>query len=386
MDIHEYQAKNLFKKFGIHVPKGVVVSKLEDTNNAIKGLDGEKLMVKAQIHAGGRGKAGGAKLSSRKDVSKVVEQMLMSTLVTHQTGPSGQTVRSVYIEEACSIAQEYYISAVLDRNLSQITFIASADGGMDIEEVAKNSPSAITKISIDPNFGFQPFHSRILASSWNVPKDAFKSIHKLMSAMYSICLENDAIQVEINPLAKTQNGDFIPLDAKISFDDNSLYRNPEISKLKDDSETEPTEIIASSNGLSYIKMDGQIACMVNGAGLAMATMDIVKYYGKDPANFLDVGGGATLEQLNTAFEIILNDKNVKAIFINIFGGIMKCDIMANSIVHSLQSIGCDLPIMVRLSGTNADLANEILSKSNLKLQTSSDLGEAAKKIVEMVGE
>ena len=384
MDIHEYQAKEIFRKFGIAVPNGMPIFDSSKVPDAISMLKGDKLMVKAQVHAGGRGKAGGAKLCNREHVQSTVESMMFTRLVTHQTSPEGQVVSRTYVEEASNIDKEFYLSAVLDRKLSCVTLVASAEGGVDIEEVADKNPNAIVTVAVDPTTGFQSFHGRLLSFGIGLkPEDASLFI-KIASAIYEICIQTDALQVEINPLVRTKEGFFVALDAKISFDDNALYRQKEIQLLRDKTEEQELEIEAASHGLSYIKMDGKIGCMVNGAGLAMATMDIIQHYGSSPANFLDVGGGASLEAVTSAFKIISSDTNVKGILVNIFGGIMKCDIIADGIVKASKEVGIKVPIVVRLSGTNYELGKEILENSGLNLEIADELGEAARKIVNMV--
>ncbi|CAH57868.1 ADP-forming succinate--CoA ligase subunit beta [Ehrlichia ruminantium] len=384
MNIHEYQAKQILKRFGISVPEGVIVHSLNEVNDAINKINSKVIVVKAQIHAGGRGKAGGVIVSRTLDEAKTaIKNMLGSTLVTHQTSKDGQKVRKVYLEEGCDIKKEYYISAIVNRKHGQISIIFSTEGGVDIEEVAANSPEKVVTCNIDPIFGFQGFHGRNLCFDSNLSVDQTRKITSIAEKIYKTMLETDASQIEINPLIETSSGDFIALDAKMNFDDNAIYRHPEILELRDYDEEIPEEIEASKHGLSYIKMDGNIGCMVNGAGLAMATMDIIKYYGAEPANFLDVGGGASQQTVTEAFKIILSD-NVDGILVNIFGGIMRCDIIANGIIAAIQEIGINVPLVVRLSGTNFELGKKLLDNSKLNIITAHDLSEAAYNIVNIV--
>ena len=385
MNIHEYQAKEILHKFNVPVPKGFIVTSAEKIESQVRQLKSDVFVVKAQIHAGGRGKAGGVKLAkSAEEAQQFVKSMLGMTLVTHQTGPNGQQVRKVYIEEGSSIKKEYYLSLVIDPKLSKPTFIFSSEGGMDIEEVAKSSPSKIVKIDIDPAAGFTSFDSSKLSSNFNLNSEQIEKIISVARNIYEAFIATDANQIEINPLVETNSGDFIALDAKINFDDNALYRHPEIVELRDYDEEVKEEIEASKHGLSYIKMDGSIGCMVNGAGLAMATMDIIKYYGAEPANFLDVGGGASKETVTEAFKIILSDSNVKGILVNIFGGIMRCDIIANGIVEAAKEMSIKVPLVVRLSGTNFEEGKKILEESGLNIIAADELDEAAQKIVKEV--
>lgn len=389
MNIHEYQAKELLKKFGVAAPEGIPAFTAEEAEEAAKKLEaaGHKVfVVKAQIHAGGRGKAGGVKVvKSVADVKKEATEMLGKVLVTHQTGPEGKEVKRLYIESGSAIKKEYYLSAVVDRATSSIIFMASTEGGMEIEEVAANEPDKIITTKVDIASGIQGFHARRLGFALGLEGDKLKKFSKLVASLYDAFVKTDASQVEINPLVETQDGDIIILDAKINFDSNALYRQPEVLELRDLEEEEPLEIEASKHELSYIKMDGKIGCMVNGAGLAMATMDIIKLYGSSPANFLDVGGGATRERVTEAFKIILSDENVKGILVNIFGGIMRCDIIANGIIEAAKEVSLSIPLVVRLEGTNVDLGKEILSKSDLDIISADDLGDAAQKIVKAVG-
>lgn len=382
MNIHEYQAKEVLHKFNVPVPKGFVATSAEEVKTQVSQLKSDVFVVKAQIHAGGRGKAGGVKLAkSVEEAQQFVKDMIGMTLVTHQTGPSGQQVRKVYVEEGSSIKKEYYLSLVVDPKLSRLVFIFSSEGGMDIEEVAKNSPAKIVKFDIDPATSFD---SSKLSSSFHLSPEQIEKISNIAKKIYDAFIATDASQIEINPLVETNSGDFIALDAKINFDDNALYRHPEIMELRDYDEEVKEEIEASKYGLSYIKMDGSIGCMVNGAGLAMATMDIIKYYGAEPANFLDVGGGASKETVTEAFKIILSDSNVKGILVNIFGGIMRCDIIASGIVAAAKEMSIKVPLVVRLSGTNFEEGKKILEESGLNIIAADELDEAAQKIVKEV--
>ncbi len=382
MNIHEYQAKEVLHKFNVPVPKGFVATSAEEVKTQVSQLKSDVFVVKAQIHAGGRGKAGGVKLAkSVEEAQQFVKDMIGMTLVNHQTGPSGQQVRKVYVEEGSSIKKEYYLSLVIDPKLSRPIFIFSSEGGMDIEEVAKNSPAKIVKFDIDSATSFD---SSKLSSSFHLSPEQIEKISNIAKKIYDAFIATDASQIEINPLVETNSGDFIALDAKINFDDNALYRHPEIMELRDYDEEVKEEIEASKYGLSYIKMDGSIGCMVNGAGLAMATMDIIKYYGAEPANFLDVGGGASKETVTEAFKIILSDSNVKGILVNIFGGIMRCDIIASGIVAAAKEMSIKVPLVVRLSGTNFEEGKKILEESGLNIIAADELGDAAQKIVKEV--
>jgi succinyl-CoA synthetase beta subunit len=382
MNIHEYQAKAVLAKFGVAVPKGVVAFSAEEAVAAAKTLGGKLWVVKAQIHAGGRGKAGGVKLAKTLDeVKDYAKAMLGMTLITHQTGPEGKLVRRLYIEEGTGIEKELYLSAVVDRDSSRITFVASAEGGVEIEEVAAKHPEKIIKITIDPATGFFPTHARHLAYGIGLKKEAHKEFYKFVETVYNAFITTDASQLEINPLVLTSDDKIIALDAKFNFDDNALYRHPEIVDLRDPDEEDPLERKAAEVGLSYIKMDGEIGCMVNGAGLAMATMDIIKLYGSEPANFLDVGGGANKEKVTAAFKLILSDPSVKAILVNIFGGIMRCDVIAEGIIAAAKEVGLKLPLVVRLAGTNVEQGKELLSKSGLAITPADDLADAAEKVV-----
>tara|TARA_B100000700_G_scaffold116531_1_gene131110 strand:+ start:570 stop:1727 length:1158 start_codon:yes stop_codon:yes gene_type:complete len=381
MNIHEHQAKDILKEFEAPVSNGVVVFDAKEVEKKIESLTSDKLVVKAQIHAGGRGKAGGVKLVDRSKIKTETEKMFGKTLVTHQTGPEGKKVKRVYIQEAYDIEKELYLSCLIDRGSSKIAFISSTEGGIDIESVAKKNPEKIltTKVDLKKNLSAEEIEKiiKIFSLEDNQKKDAIK----LLSAMYNILIQKDASLIEINPLVITKQKKLICLDAKMNFDDNAMYRRPEILKLRDLNEEENTEIEASKFGLAYIKLDGSIGCMVNGAGLAMATMDIIKLYGQEPANFLDVGGGASKEQVSAAFKLILSDKKVKGILINIFGGIMRCDVLAEGVVEAAKETNIKVPLVVRLAGTNFEKGKEILEKSGLKILSASDLNDAANKIV-----
>ena len=385
MNIHEYQAKAILKKFGVAVPRGIAAYTPQEAKQAAQELGSSVYVVKAQIHAGGRGKAGGVKVVKTLDeVYQNSQELIGKTLVTHQTGPEGKEVNRLYIEEGSDIKSEYYLSAVVDREISGVTFIASTEGGMDIEEVAEKTPEKILKISIDPLTGVQGFHIRKLGFALGFSGDQLKQFAKILSSVYDACIATDASQIEINPLVETQQGNLIALDAKMNFDDNALYRNKDIEELRDETEEDPLEVRAGRSGLSYIKMSGNIGCMVNGAGLAMATMDIIKLYGASPANFLDVGGGATTEKVTEAFKIILSDKSVAGILVNIFGGIMRCDIIADGIITAAKEVKITIPLVVRLEGTNVEKGKEILANSGLNIIAADDLDDAAAKIVKEV--
>ena len=383
MNIHEYQAKEIFKNYGVPTPRGGVAFSGPEAKKVAEELGGNLWVVKAQIHAGGRGKAGGVKLAKTLDeVEKLAEEMIGMRLVTHQTGSEGKIVKKVYIEEGADIKAEYYLGMVLDRALEMPVMMASTEGGMEIEEVAAKTPEKIVKVAIDPTIGFQPFHARKLAFGLGLGKDEQKEFIKFAKALYNVYVENDAEMIEINPLIKTGEGKFLALDAKMGFDDNALYRHPDISDMRDLDEEEPTEIEAKKYGLSYIKLDGNVGCMVNGAGLAMATMDIIKHEGGDPANFLDVGGGANPDTVAKGFEIILSDPNVKSIFVNIFGGIVRCDRIANGILQATKKVEVNVPVVVRLDGTNSEEATEILRNANIKnIIAATDLKDGAQKAV-----
>ncbi|MDF3047880.1 MAG: succinyl-CoA synthetase subunit beta [Candidatus Midichloriaceae bacterium] len=385
MNIHEYQAKAILAQYGVPVPHGKVAFSPKEAEAAAQEIKSPVIVVKAQIHAGGRGKAGGVKLvKTPQEASEVARELLGKILVTHQTGPEGKEVRKVYIEEGSDIKKEYYLSVVLDRDTAGVAFIASTEGGMEIEEVAHTNPEKIIKVHVDPTIGLQGFHTRLLAYGLGLEGDKVKKFSKFVVALYNAFMDKDASQVEINPLIETGSGDFIALDAKMNFDSNSLFRHPDIVDLRDEYEEDVLELEASKYDLNYIKMTGNIGCMVNGAGLAMATMDIIKLFGGDPANFLDVGGGATKEKVKEAFKIILSDQNVKGILVNIFGGIMRCDIIADGVINAAKEIGIKVPVVVRLAGTNADLGKEMLTKSGLSLIAANDLADAAEKIVKAI--
>jgi succinyl-CoA synthetase beta subunit len=385
MNIHEYQAKDILRSFGAPVPLGKAAFSVEEAVHLAKMLPGPVWVVKAQIHAGGRGKGGGVKVvKSIEDVEKEARRMLGMTLVTHQTGPQGREVKRLYIEDGSAIARELYLSALVDRATSRISFIVSTEGGMDIEEVAKNTPDKIHTFSIDPAVGYSPFIGVRIAAALKLDGAQIKQCVALVKSLYDAFTAKDMSLLEINPLVVTKDGKLVCLDAKVNFDDNALYRHKDVMELRDFGEEEPTEIEASRYDLSYIKLDGSIGCMVNGAGLAMATMDIIKLYGGEPANFLDVGGGATKEKVTAAFKIILSDANVKGILVNIFGGIMKCDIIAEGIVAAAKEVHLAVPLVVRLEGTNVEKGKEILSQSGLPIISGDDLADGAEKIVKAV--
>ncbi len=383
MNIHEHQAKEIFRKYGVPTPRGAVAFKPENAVKAAQELGGDLWVVKAQIHAGGRGKAGGVKIAkSTEEVGKYAEELLGKTLVTHQTGPEGKVVHRVYIEEGLDIDKEFYLGMVLDRAKEMPVMMASTEGGMEIEEVAAKTPEKIIKVAIDPAIGFQGFHGRDLAFGLGLPKEQVNTFISFAKALYQVYMDNDAELIEINPLVRTGAGKFIALDAKMSFDNNALYRQSEILSMRDLSEEEPTEVEAGKYGLSYVKLDGNVGCMVNGAGLSMATMDIIKHEGGEPANFLDVGGGASAETVAKGFEIILQDPNVKAIFVNIFGGIVRCDRVANGILEATKITEVNVPVVVRLDGTNAEEATEILRNAKINNIIAADnLKDGAIKVV-----
>ena len=383
MNIHEHQAKEILKKYGVPVSNGVVVFKIDEIKNEITKLNSDQFVVKAQIHAGGRGKAGGVKLVKNiKDLENESKNMMGKTLVTHQTGPEGKEVKRLYIEEASDILKEFYLSCLVDRETAKIAFISSTEGGMDIEKVAEETPEKIITHKVElkkegPNLE----EIDKIISIFNFETSQKSVARNLIKSLYRIILDKDASLIEINPLIVTKDKKIICLDAKMNFDDNAIFRRPEILNLRDLNEEDPAEIEASKHDLAYIKLNGSIGCMVNGAGLAMATMDIIKLYGKEPANFLDVGGGASKEKVSAAFKLILSDKSVKGILINIFGGIMRCDVLAQGVVDAAKEINLSVPLVVRLAGTNFQEGKEILEKSNLKILSASDLNDAAKKIV-----
>ncbi|TVR79856.1 MAG: ADP-forming succinate--CoA ligase subunit beta [Rhodospirillales bacterium] len=387
MNIHEYQAKQLLAQFGVAVPKGNVVYTAPEAEQVAKDLGGPVWVVKAQIHAGGRGKGGGVKVvKSVQDVIATAKNMLGMTLVTHQTGPAGKEVKRVYVEEGCDIKRELYMSILIDRATSRITIMASTEGGMDIETVAANTPEKILKVGIDPAVGIRPFHARKIAFGLGLEGKQVGSCVKFVLAMYKAFTSLDASLVEINPLVVTGAGDVIALDAKMNFDDNSLFRHKDVEELRDESEEDPAELEAARHDLNYIRLDGNIGCMVNGAGLAMATMDIIKLHGGDPANFLDVGGGATKDRVTEAFKIILRDPNVEGILVNIFGGIMRCDVIAEGVVAAAREVSLNVPLVVRLEGTNVEIGKRILNESGLPIVSADDLADAAEKVVTAVKE
>ena len=385
MNIHEYQAKAVLRGFGVPVPEGIAAFSVAEAVEAAKALPGPIWVVKAQIHAGGRGKGGGVKVVKSLDAVKAeAERMLGMTLVTHQTGPHGRVVKRLYIEDGSTIERELYLSALVDRATSRIAFIVSTEGGMDIEEVAAKTPEKIHTFQIDPAAGYSPHVGGQIAAALGLKGPQAKQIGQLVKKLYDAFLAKDMSLLEVNPLVVTRDGNIICLDAKMNFDDNALFRHPDIVELRDLDEEDPMEVEASRYDLSYIKLDGEIGCMVNGAGLAMATMDIIKLYGSEPANFLDVGGGASREKVTAAFKIIVSDPNVKGILVNIFGGIMKCDIIAEGIVAAAKDLSLNVPLVVRLEGTNVELGKEILAKSGLAITSADNLADAAEKVVKAV--
>ncbi|NOX72216.1 MAG: ADP-forming succinate--CoA ligase subunit beta [Alphaproteobacteria bacterium] len=395
MNIHEYQAKRLLKDFGAPVSDGRVVLKADEAKTMAGELDGPLWVVKAQIHAGGRGKghfkepeageAGGVRLTkSVSEAAAEAEKMLGRTLVTHQSGPAGKQVNRVYIEDGAGIETELYLALLVDRQSSRVAFVCSTEGGMDIEEVAANTPEKILSFSIDPASGLSAFHGRRVAFTLGLEGKQVKQCVALINTLYKMFLEKDMEMLEINPLIVTDAGDLKCLDAKMSFDSNAMYRHPDIMALRDETEEDPKELAASKHDLNYIALDGEIGCMVNGAGLAMATMDIIKLYGSEPANFLDVGGGATKEKVTEAFKIITSDPQVKGILVNIFGGIMRCDVIAEGVVAAVKEVGLNMPLVVRLEGTNVELGKKIINESGLDVIAADDLGDAAAKIVKAV--
>jgi succinyl-CoA synthetase beta subunit len=386
MNIHEHQAKKILKEFGAPVSNGVVILSVDEIKNEIKKLKSKEFVLKAQIHAGGRGKAGGVKLIKNiENIEIEARKMMGKTLITHQTGPDGKEVKRLYIEEASNILKEFYLSCLIDRESSKITYISSTEGGMDIEKVALETPNKIIKNKIDlKDDGPSKNEIENIISIFKFNEEQKKTAANIINSLYKIILEKDANLIEINPLIINRDNKIICLDAKMNFDDNAIFRRPEILELRDLNEEDPAEIEASKHDLAYIKLNGSIGCMVNGAGLAMATMDIIKLYGKEPANFLDVGGGASKEKVSAAFKLILSDKNVKGILINIFGGIMRCDVLAQGVVDAAKEINLSVPLVVRLAGTNFKEGKEILDKSKLKILSASDLNDAAKKIVEAI--
>ena len=385
MDIHEHQAKELLRQYNIPTPSGYVAFTTDEAVKAAKKLPGPIYVVKAQIHAGGRGKAGGVKVvKSLDEVKNSAEIILGKNLITHQTGSEGKLVQRLYIEDGCDINAEYYFSMVVDRVTSRVSIIASTEGGMDIEQVAKETPEKILSFNIDPTIGFQPFHSRLIANELKLEGSSFKQSGKFFNQLYKLFTEKDASLLEINPLVLTSENSLIALDAKMSFDNNALFKHSDIISLRDETEEDPAEILASKFDLAYIKLDGTIGCLVNGAGLAMATMDIIKLKGASPANFLDVGGSATKEKVTEAFKIILSDSSVEGILVNIFGGIMRCDIIASGVVAAAKTLSLSKPLVVRLAGTNVEEGKQILRDSGLKIIPADDLDDAAMKIVSAV--
>ncbi|EGQ2892855.1 ADP-forming succinate--CoA ligase subunit beta [Staphylococcus pseudintermedius] len=387
MNIHEYQGKEIFRSMGVAVPEGRVAFSAEEAVEKAKELDTDVYVVKAQIHAGGRGKAGGVKIAkSLSEVEAYANELLGKVLVTHQTGPEGKEVKRLYIEEGANIQKEYYVGFVIDRATDRVTLMASEEGGTEIEEVAAKNPEKIFKETIDPVIGLAPYQARRIAFNINIPKESINKAVKFLIALYNVFIEKDCSIVEINPLVLTGEGDVLALDSKINFDDNALFRHKDIVELRDLEEEDPKEIEASKYDLSYIALDGNIGCMVNGAGLAMATMDTINHFNGNPANFLDVGGGATKEKVTEAFKIILGDENVKGIFVNIFGGIMRGDIIAEGIVAAVKEVELTLPLVVRLEGTNVKEGKQILKDSGLAIEPANTMAEGAQKIVKLVNE
>ncbi|MGM9966778.1 ADP-forming succinate--CoA ligase subunit beta [Rummeliibacillus sp. POC4] len=386
MNIHEYQGKEILRQYGVSVPSGRVAFSPEEAVKVAKELDSKVIVVKAQIHAGGRGKAGGVKIAKNLDeVRSYAKELLGKVLVTHQTGPEGKEVKRLYIEAGSDIKKEYYLSFLVDRATSRVTVMGSEEGGMDIEEVAEKNPEKIFKEVVDPVVGLTGFQARRLAFNMNIPNQLINKTANLMLGLYKAFTEKDASILEINPLAITGDNEVQALDAKFNFDSNSLYRHKDIVELRDFDEEDPKEIEASKYDLNYVTLDGNIGCMVNGAGLAMSTMDTISYYGGHPANFLDVGGGATAEKVTEAFKIILSDSNVKGIFVNIFGGIMKCDVIAEGVIVAAKEVGLNVPLVVRLEGTNVNLGKKLLNESGLNIVAADSMGDGAQKIVELVG-
>ncbi|MEZ4462854.1 MAG: ADP-forming succinate--CoA ligase subunit beta [bacterium] len=386
MNIHEYQGKALFRQYGVNVPTGIPAFSAEEAVTAAQELGGDLWVVKAQIHAGGRGKAGGVKLArSLDEVRTLASDMLGMTLVTHQTGPEGQVVRRLYIESGCDIARELYLSMIVDRGSSKVVIMASTEGGMDIEKVAEETPEKIFYEQIDPVTGFQDYQGRKVAFRLGLTGSAVNKAVRFMRSLYQLFLDKDCSIVEINPLVVTGSGDIIALDAKVNFDDNALFRHPDIEAMRDEAEEDASEVEAKRHDLSYVKLEGNIGCMVNGAGLAMGTMDIIKHFGGQPANFLDVGGSADAARVAAAFKIITSDPNVKGIFINIFGGIMKCDVLAEGVVIAAKELGLKVPLVVRLEGTNVEKGKEILAASGLHILNADSMADGAQKIISAVG-
>ena len=384
MNIHEHQAKEILKEFGAPITEGIVIFNTENLFEKIKALNSDQLVLKAQIHAGGRGKAGGVKLVKKDDIINEAKNLFGKILVTPQTGPEGREVKRIYVQKAYDISKEFYISCLVDRQSSKIAFISSTEGGVDIEAVAQKNPEKIitTKVDFKKNLGLDDLKN--ILKIFKFDKRQMESATKLVNAMYEAMISKDASLIEINPLVVTKNSEILCLDAKMNFDDNAIFKHPEIFQLRDLNEEDPTEVEASKHDLAYIKLDGSIGCMVNGAGLAMATMDIIKLYGAEPANFLDVGGGASREKVSAAFKILLSDKNVKGVLINIFGGIMQCDVLAKGVVEAAKDVKLKVPLVVRLAGTNFKEGKNILDKSGLKILSADNLNDAAKKIVEAI--
>ncbi len=387
MNIHEYQAKQLLQKYGVSVPRGSVVYTGEEAAKAAADLGGSVWVVKAQIHAGGRGKGGGVKVvRSLEDVKNAASELIGMNLVTHQTGPEGREVKRVYVEEGCDIRRELYLGILIDRVTSRITIMTSTEGGVEIEDVATDSPEKIIRVDIDPVYGVQPFHAREIAYGLGLEGDQVRAAVKFIIGIYNAFTDLDASILEINPLVVTGTGEIIALDAKMNFDDNALFRQAEVSELRDEDEEDPRELEAAKHDLNYITLEGNIGCMVNGAGLAMATMDIIKLYGGMPANFLDVGGGATKERVTTAFKLILSDPNVEAILVNIFGGIMRCDVIAEGVIAAAREVSLEVPLVVRLAGTNVDVGKKILEDSGLPIVSADNLADSAEKVVRVARE
>lgn len=385
MNIHEYQAKELLKRYGVTTLKGQIAFSPDEAVTAAKAIGGSLWVVKAQIHAGGRGKGGGVKIAKSTDeVKDLAKKMLGMTLITPQTGPEGKKVQKIYIEEGCNIAKEYYVACLVDRSTGRIAVMASKEGGVEIEEVAAHNPDAIKKVYVDPAVGLAAYQARLLAFQIGMSPEVVNKAVKFFLGLYEAFVKEDCSIAEINPLVVTKEGNVIALDAKMNFDSNALFRHPDILGLRDLNEEEPTEIEASKYDLAFIKLDGNIGCLVNGAGLAMATLDIIKLHGQAPANFLDVGGGANKEKVTAAFKIILKDPNVKAILVNIFGGIMKCDVIADGVISASKEVGLKVPLVVRLEGTNVELGKKMLKESGLNITPADDLTDAAKKVVAAV--
>ena len=387
MNIHEYQAKGLLAKHGVAVPRGSVAHTVEEAESVARDLESPVWVVKAQIHAGGRGKGGGVKLTrSLDEVGAAARDILGMTLVTPQTGPAGKTVRRIYVEEGCDIARELYLGMLIDRASGRVMVMASTEGGVEIEEVAAREPEKIVKVAVDPAIGLQPFHARKIAFSLGLEGRQVAAAVKLLGGVYEAFVANDASLIEVNPLVVTGDGGVVALDAKVVIDDTALFRHPDLAAMRDEDEEDPRELEASKHDLSYVKLDGDIGCMVNGAGLAMATMDIIKLFGGEPANFLDVGGGATSERVTEAFKLILSDPNVAGILVNIFGGIMRCDVIAGGIIAAAREVSVDVPLVVRLEGTNVELGKRILADSGLAIVLAENLADAAERIVKALEE